>query len=69
MENRGASKESQQKMETTTQAAEIRCAHCGKLLAKGTALDLTIKCPRCRAYNTLRSPRSANAERHERLKE
>lgn len=56
-------------METTTQAAEIRCAHCGKLLAKGTALDLTIKCPRCRAYNTLRSPRSANAERLERLKE
>ena len=56
-------------METREQAAEIRCGQCGKLLARGTALELTIKCPRCRAYNTLRSPRSTSAERHERLKE
>lgn len=30
---------------------EIRCAQCGKLLAKGRAVELSIKCPRCGAYN------------------
>ncbi|WP_417292015.1 Com family DNA-binding transcriptional regulator [Desulfovibrio porci] len=38
---------------------EIRCCHCGKLLAKGWARDAHIihKCPRCGAYNTLRAMR------------
>jgi phage FluMu protein Com len=26
---------------------EIRCGNCGRLLAKGTAIALEIKCPRC----------------------
>lgn len=45
-------------METFT---EIRCRHCGKLLARGRADDAHIefKCPRCGAYTILR----ANLER------
>jgi len=31
--------------------AEIRCASCNKLLAKGQALALYIKCPRCKTLN------------------
>ncbi len=30
---------------------EIRCAHCGKKLAEGRYLELSIKCPRCRHFN------------------
>lgn len=30
----------------TQNVAEIRCGQCGRLLAKGEALRLTIKCPR-----------------------
>lgn len=30
---------------------EIRCGHCNKMLAKGIALDLSIKCPRCGTIN------------------
>ena len=26
---------------------EMRCGNCGRLLAKGTAIALEIKCPRC----------------------
>ena len=39
---------------------EIRCGHCNKLLGKGTARDLEIKCPRCGTLNHLRDmiPRS-----------
>jgi len=33
-------------------ASEIRCASCNKLLAKGRAMVLSIKCPRCRTLNT-----------------
>ena len=33
---------------------EIRCGHCNKLLGKGTAHDLEIKCPRCGTLNHLR---------------
>lgn len=34
---------------------DIRCHKCGKLLAKGEALILELKCPRCKAYNLLRA--------------
>ena len=34
---------------------DIRCHKCGKLLAKGEALVLELKCPRCKAYNFLRA--------------
>lgn len=47
---------------------EIRCAECGKLLARGEVLILTIKCPRCKTYNTLRAP-SPNQERQEQPQE
>ena len=45
---------------------EIRCAECGKLLARGEVVVLTIKCPRCKTYNTLRaaSPSPERPERH-----
>ncbi|SNS21867.1 Mu-like prophage FluMu protein Com [Humidesulfovibrio mexicanus] len=33
---------------------EIRCGKCNRLLAKGEALDLAIKCPRCGAINHVR---------------
>ncbi|MGE4281998.1 MAG: Com family DNA-binding transcriptional regulator [Magnetospirillum sp.] len=34
----------------------IRCASCGKLLAKAEAYSvIEIKCPRCRAINILRA--------------
>lgn len=36
---------------------EIRCAHCGKLLAKGQATSLEFKCPRCGAYTIVRAER------------
>lgn len=34
---------------------EARCAQCGRKLGEGYALDFTIKCPRCGAYNRLRA--------------
>lgn len=34
----------------------IRCGQCQKLLAKGTALALEIKCPRCGTINHMRTP-------------
>ncbi|UJX43184.1 Com family DNA-binding transcriptional regulator [Desulfovibrio sp. JY] len=34
---------------------EIRCGNCGKLLAKGEAVNLSIKCPRCGTMNLLRA--------------
>ncbi|RMC99892.1 Com family DNA-binding transcriptional regulator [Aquitalea palustris] len=30
---------------------EIRCGHCGRKLAEGHVLVLSIKCPRCRVLN------------------
>lgn len=33
------------------QLIEIRCTHCGKLLAKGSAIWLEIKCVRCKMMN------------------
>ncbi|NDV27703.1 Com family DNA-binding transcriptional regulator [Desulfovibrio sp. JC010] len=35
--------------------AEIRCGQCDKLLAKGHATDIEIKCPRCGTYNHMRA--------------
>lgn len=40
---------------------EIRCGKCNRLLAKGEALDLAIKCPRCGAINHVRAT-SLNSE-------
>ena len=37
---------------------EIRCGNCRRLLAKGEASDLTIKCPRCGAINHVRTTSS-----------
>ncbi|WP_293765679.1 Com family DNA-binding transcriptional regulator [uncultured Aquitalea sp.] len=34
---------------------EIRCGQCGRKLASGRYLELTIKCPRCRALNHLKA--------------
>lgn len=48
--------------------SEIRCAECGKLLARGEVLILTIKCPRCKTYNTLRAM-SPNPECQEQSQE
>lgn len=52
------------------QLTEIRCRHCGKLLARGRAVDAHIefKCPRCGAYTILRATRP-NSERPERPQE
>ena len=30
---------------------EIRCKHCGKLLAKANVADIEIVCPKCKAKN------------------
>lgn len=34
---------------------EIRCGNCNRLLARGEALALTIKCPRCGCMNHVRA--------------
>ncbi|WP_082139925.1 Com family DNA-binding transcriptional regulator [Desulfovibrio sp. TomC] len=34
---------------------DIRCGKCNRLLAKGEALSLSIKCPRCGAINHVRA--------------
>ncbi|WP_446424107.1 Com family DNA-binding transcriptional regulator [Mailhella sp.] len=47
---------------------EIRCGHCNKLLGKGVALDLAIKCPRCGTINHLRNT-NPNPEPHDGQKE
>ena len=36
---------------------EIRCGNCGRLLAKGTAIALEIKCPRCGEIKYVRAMR------------
>ncbi|ADP86180.1 Com family DNA-binding transcriptional regulator [Nitratidesulfovibrio vulgaris] len=43
---------------------ELRCGVCHRLLAKGEAIELAIKCPRCGAMNHLRamSPSPAGHE-------
>lgn len=52
----------------TAQLPEIRCAECGKLLARGEVIAVIIKCPRCKTYNTLRAV-SPNQERPEQPQE
>lgn len=42
---------------------DIRCGQCNRLLAKGEALDLSIKCPRCGAINHVRAA-SPDTESH-----
>ncbi|MFA9394773.1 MAG: Com family DNA-binding transcriptional regulator [Halodesulfovibrio sp.] len=44
---------------------EIRCGNCNRLLAKGTATKLEIKCPRCGTYNHV-SDKSTGQERRDR---
>lgn len=44
---------------------EIRCGHCSKKLAEGVFTRLSIKCPRCRVMNQLRTE-SPESERQER---
>ncbi|PTU71495.1 Com family DNA-binding transcriptional regulator [Chromobacterium haemolyticum] len=34
---------------------EIRCGQCGRKLASGRYIELTIKCPRCRTMNHLKA--------------
>jgi len=34
---------------------EIRCGNCNRLLAKGEALNLSIKCPKCGTLNHVRA--------------
>ncbi|WP_084516194.1 Com family DNA-binding transcriptional regulator [Desulfovibrio cuneatus] len=41
---------------------EIRCGHCHRLLAKGTALSITIKCPRCATLNHITSGAGSPAQ-------
>lgn len=45
-----------------TRNKEIRCGECGRLLAKGEAVRLSIKCPRCGALNhiTMRGQAAKN---------
>ena len=38
---------------TVSKDREIRCGQCGRLLAKGEALRLAIKCPRCGTINQI----------------
>ena len=39
---------------------EIRCGQCGRLLARGEAVNLAIKCPRCGTINHItKSDKSA----------
>jgi phage FluMu protein Com len=39
------------------EAPQIRCGNCNRLLGKGTALDLSIKCPRCGCINHVKDGR------------
>ena len=43
---------------------EVRCPQCGKLLARGDAVEMQFKCPRCKTYFVLRATRP-NQERPE----
>jgi phage FluMu protein Com len=40
---------------TVENVREIRCGTCNRLLAKGEALRLAIKCPRCGTINHITS--------------
>ncbi|WP_080962073.1 Com family DNA-binding transcriptional regulator [Chromobacterium subtsugae] len=47
---------------------DIRCGQCRRKLAAGRYIELTIKCPRCRAMNHLKAA-SLPSERPERRNE
>jgi phage FluMu protein Com len=40
-------------MQERKDAPEIRCGQCDRLLAKGEAVNLAIKCPRCGTINQI----------------
>ncbi|MBU1002805.1 MAG: Com family DNA-binding transcriptional regulator [Proteobacteria bacterium] len=48
-----------------TKEIEIRCAHCNRLLAKGRAISLAIKCPRCGTINHLRAESTSRESQQE----
>lgn len=39
---------------------DVRCPHCGKLLARGQALEMEFKCPRCGTFFVLRAMRPSS---------
>lgn len=46
---------------------EIRCCKCGKKLAEGTYIELSIKCDRCKFINNLKAmslPGDLNGHTH-----
>ena len=45
---------------------EIRCGHCARKLGQGHYVHLVIKCPRCKALNSLRAT-SPTPARHRTL--
>jgi phage FluMu protein Com len=40
---------------------EVRCPQCGKLLARGAAVEMQFKCTRCKTYFILRAERPNQA--------
>jgi phage FluMu protein Com len=49
-------------MRESSGAPQIRCGNCNKLLGKGTALDLAIKCPRCGHINHIKEGHRASQQ-------
>jgi phage FluMu protein Com len=51
-------------MQDRKDAPEIRCGQCNRLLGKGIALELAIKCPRCGCINHVkaRTPETARKD-------
>lgn len=43
---------------------DIRCPHCHKLLARGQALEMKFKCPRCGTFFVLRATRPSSEPPH-----
>ncbi len=43
---------------------EIRCCKCGKKLAEGTYIELSIKCDRCKFINNLKAMSLPTGDRH-----
>jgi phage FluMu protein Com len=40
---------------------DVRCPQCGKLLARGAAVEMQFKCTRCKTYFILRAERPNQA--------
>ncbi|MCM2494531.1 Com family DNA-binding transcriptional regulator [Burkholderia glumae] len=47
--------------QTAADTLDIRCGQCGRKLAFGLYIELSIKCPRCGAINHLRATSSEPA--------